>query len=377
MDQNPYGISEYTQVNKQKIVDNTMGTLMPIALANVTTRFGTITVGFNNQYNDFLNVLGTRRSELLQTVQTNLSQNPDYTGSRNAGVKLAWQYEKADIEMGGSGSANWTKAEQDEILNSKYGTVLGAEGHHQKNVVDHPEYQADPDNIKFYKSRQDHLQEGHNGSFQNESDAPFIDKNKMLKRTNNNRVLANEIKGVGISAAIGFGMAFTISAVAELARVGISSVEIRDFIYHSFGAGIEGGAISTVTYGAGRVVSTLLQNRGVDLLTRTGTLVNFAAVGVVSIVLVSTYQFIKMQMNGREVSVAFKEVGKQAMFSLSVLAVSLIAQSVYGGYAGLIVSTSVGLVVFTLGVVNASRQRNLETRIREYAIEEYRSLIVI
>lgn len=377
MNYNSRRLSEYTQVNKQRIEDHAMGSMLPIPLANVTNDFGAITLGYNNQYQGFLDILGARRDELAQTVHMNLSQNPDYMRSRNAGVKLAWQYEKADIEMGGSGSANWTKAEQDEILNSKTGTVSGAEGHHQKNVVDHPEYQADPDNIKFYKSRQEHLQQGHDGNFQNESDAPFIDKNRMLEKTNNHRVLVNEIKGASISAAIGFGIACTISAISELARVGISSVEMGDFICHSLRAGIEGGTISTVIYGAGRMVSTFLQNQGVDLLTHAGALVNFAAVGTVSIVLVSTYQFIKMKTHGMETSVVFKEIGKQMLFSLSVLAVSIIAQGAYGGYAGLIVSTSVGLLVLTLGVINTSHQRKLEEHIKEYAIEEYRSLIAI
>lgn len=377
MVRNTRRLSDYTQPNNFSIAESVKGVSMPIALAEVANRFGTITVGFNNQYNRFLNVLGAHRAELEQTVQGKLSQNPDYTGSRNAGVKLAWQYEKADIEMGGNGSANWTKAEQEEILNSKTGTVFGTEGHHQKNVVDHPEYQADPDNIKFYKSRQEHLRQGHDGNFHNESDAPFIDKNRMLEKTNNHRVLINEIKGASISAAIGFGAAFTISAITELSRVGIVSVEMGEFIGHLIRAGIEGGAISTVIYGAGRLVSSLLQNHGVDLLTKTGILVNFAAVGAVSIIMVTTYQFIKMIMNGAETSVACKEVGKQALFSISVLAVSIIAQGVYGGYAGLIVSTSVGLVVLTVGIINTTHQRKLETQIKEYAIEEYRPLLVL
>lgn len=289
-------LSDYLQPNNFSIAESVKGAIMPTTLATVTNEFGATTVGFNNQYNDILNVLGARRAELEQTVLSKLSQNPDYIGSRNAGVKLAWLYEQKAIEMGGRGSANWTKAEQKEILET--GRVSGAEGHHQKNVADHPEYQADPDNVKFFKSRQEHLQQGHDGNFQNESDAPFIDKNRMLEKTNNRRVLINEIKGASISAAIGFGVAFTISAITELARVGVTSVEMGEFIGHTVRAGIEGGTISTVTYGAGRLVSSMLQSHGMDLLTKIGNLINLAAVGTVSIILVSTYQFIKMKMGG-------------------------------------------------------------------------------
>ncbi len=369
-------LSDYTHPNNLSIAESVKGASTPMAIAATTSRFGIITTGFNNQYNSFIDVLSARKAELAQTVQGKLSHNPDYTGSRNAGVKLAWQYERADIEMGGRGSANWTKAEQAEILHSKTGTVSGAEGHHQKNVVDHPEYQADPDNIKFYKSRQEHFQQGHDGNFQNESDAPFIDKNRMLEKTNNRRVLLNEIKGAGISSAIGFGIAFTISAITELARVGIRSVEMGKFIGCSIKAGIEGGTISTVAYGTGRLVTSVLQDHGVDLLTKTGTLINFAAVGTVSIILVSTYQLIKMKMKNIETAAALKAVGRQALFSISVLAVSIIAQGAYGGCAGIIVSTSVGLVLLAVGVIGAAYQRKLETQIKEYTIEEYKPLLV-
>ena len=146
--------------------------IMPAAMSMVTNSFGVVTVGYNKQYNSLLDVLMTRRAELAQTVQNNLSHNPNYIGSRNAGVKLAWQYEKADIELGGNGSANWSYDEKQQILNSKTGTVSGVEGHHQKNVADHPEYQADPDNIKFYRTKEEHLQNGHDGNFQNGATQP-------------------------------------------------------------------------------------------------------------------------------------------------------------------------------------------------------------
>lgn len=377
MDYSSRSLSSYTNGSTYSMLNKATGVVMPVTLATVTNGYGTITVGYNNQYHMLLDSLNARRTELAQAVQNNLSQNPNYTGSRNAGVKLAWQYEKADIEMGGTGSAKWTPEEQEQILNSKTGTVSGAEGHHQKNVVDHPEYQADPDNIKFYKSKQEHLQEGHNGSFQNESDAPLIDKNQMLKNTNNKRVLLNEIKGAGISAAIGFGVALTISAVVELASMGIESVEVGDLVLHSLRAGIEGGTISTITYCTGRILSSVLQKHGVELLTKVGSLINFAATGALSIALISTIQFFKMKINGIETTVAFREVGKSALFSVSILVVSIIAQGIYEGCAGIIVSTSVGLVVLTTSVINSIHQRKLDNQLKEYAIEEYKALTVV
>ena len=377
MRQRSCGLSAYVNDSCYKMSDSVTSSVMPMTLATVTNNYGTTTVGYNNQFNSLLDSLNVRRTELAQTVQENLSQNPNYTGSRNAGVKLAWQYEKADIEMGGNGSVNWTPDEKEQILNSKTGTVSGAEGHHQKNVIDHPEHQANPDNIKFYKTRQEHLQDGHNGNFQNESDAPFINKDKMLENTNHRRVLLNEIRGASISAAIGFGVALTISAVVELASMGIESVDVGDLVLHSLRSGVEGGTISSLVYCSGRMVSSFIQEHGIDLLTKSGALINYAAVGAVSIALVSTIQFIKMKMNGVETSEAFKQVGKSALYSTSILIVSIIAQGLYGGYAGLIVSTSVGLVVLSVNVVHSSHKRKLNNRIREYAIEEYKPIAIM
>ena len=378
MSRNNRSLSECVRnVQSNLMFSRGIGSVMPTTMSTITNTYGATTVGFNNQYKSILDTLSTKRNDLAQTVQDKLAQNPDYIGSRNAGVKLAWQYEKADIEMSGSGSANWNADEQNQILNSKTGTVTGAEGHHQKNVADHPEYQADPDNIKFYKTRAEHLQEGHDGNFQNESDAPFINKDKMLENTNHKRVFANEIRGATISAAIGFGIAFTISAVVELATMGIDAVEMSDLVIHSVRAGVEGSAISSVVYCSGRAMSNFLQDRGVDLLSKTGALINYAAVGAVSIALVSTIQFVKLKMNGIEASEAFKEVGKNVLFSGALLALSIVAQGLYGGYAGLIVSTSVGLVVLTVNVVDASHQRKFHKQIEEYIIEEHKPIYVM
>lgn len=369
-------LSSYIKDSRYNVINKIASSVMPMSSATITNNFGTITVGYNNQFNFLTDSLNVQKNKLAQTVQQKLFQDANYKGSRNAGVKLAWQYEKADIEMGGNGSANWTPDEKNQILNSKTGTVSGAEGHHQKNVVDHPKYQANPDNIKFYKTKQEHLQEGHNGNFQNESDASFIDKNKMLENTNHKRVFFNEIKGASISAAIGFGVALTISAVVELAIMGIEAVDVNDLVLHSLRSGLEGGMISSIVYCSGRMVSSFMQKHGIDLLTKVGTLINYAVVGTVSIVLMSTIQFIKMKINGAETSEAFRQVGKNVLYSTSILAVSIIAQGLCGGYAGLIVSTSVGLIILSANVVNSSYERKLNNRIREFAIEEYKPILI-
>lgn len=109
-----------------------------------------VTNNFNTECNNFINELGRTKRILQSAVNERLRIDPNFTSYRQKGVNLAWKYEQADIKMGGTGSANWDKFQRQEILQN--GSVRGAEGHHQKNVANHPYDQTNPDNIKYYKS---------------------------------------------------------------------------------------------------------------------------------------------------------------------------------------------------------------------------------
>ena len=155
--------------------DNFSGTTGAI-ISDVSSHTATISNGYNAELNTYLSRLNELR--IIDLQQLDFS-SPNRV-ARSTGVKRAWMYEKADIEMGGKGSANWSASEQTQIKEN--GTVYGAEGHHQQNVADHPDQQANPDNIKFYKTKKQHLFEGLGGRWDNESNKPKIDKNKMLKK---------------------------------------------------------------------------------------------------------------------------------------------------------------------------------------------------
>ena len=189
--------------------------------------------------------------------------------------------------------------------------------------------------------------------------------------------LMNELKGIGIAAAIGFGVGITITAVMELASSGIEAANFDRIMTNSFFAGVESGVLSIASYGINKLTSNVLNSSfGVNLLTDFGYTLNFAAAGLISIAVFSTYQFIKMKLAGVDTGKALSVVGRQAMFSLSVLAVSVIAQGIYGGAAGIIVSTSIGLIYMAYNVAETVHQRKMAERIREYTIEQYRPLLL-
>jgi len=169
--------------------------------------FGTIktTNTYNKQFIEIMKRLTDQRNDIQQKVNEALAKNPNDTSNRQAGVRLARQYEQAEILMGGKGTADWSDSEMEEF--KKTGTVRGSEGHHINNVADHPDQQGNPDNIRIAKDREEH-QKMHGGDFRNKTEGDLIDRDKRLKDTNNRRVIKNELSGLGMAAAIGFGTGF-------------------------------------------------------------------------------------------------------------------------------------------------------------------------
>lgn len=338
--------------------------------ASVVARVGRNVYLYNQEYSSIMKNLNLERSRLATKVTQGLERDASYQGARGDGVSLAWDYEKADIQMGGKGSANWNRSERNEIL--KRGRVRGAEGHHQKNVADHLNEQANPDNIKFYKNKEEHLQKGHQGKWDNETDAPFIDKDKMLKITNRRRVVKQELSGLGKAAALGLGIGFSLSFIAELAKSDLSAEAVEDALVKGSMCGVKSVVITGTSYGVGLMTSNLLQTAGVDMSSQAGQLLNGSVTGVLSIVLVSTCQLVNLQLEGELNSETAGSIGGSAAYSVSILAVSMIAQSWIGGPIGLIVSSTAGLAMYTASIAKTWREKQLEEHLREYAIEQYR-----
>ncbi|SDM30211.1 hypothetical protein SAMN05428961_11332 [Paenibacillus sp. OK060] len=46
----------------------------------------------------------------------------------------------------------------------------------------------------------------------------MIDRDQRLEQTNHNRVIKNELTGIGLAAAIGLGVGFTLGFVSSLAQ---------------------------------------------------------------------------------------------------------------------------------------------------------------
>ena len=344
------------------------------------------TISTTNRFNTQCGEIVTNLRELTQRYNAKVKQalalDPTYRGSRSQGVKLAWKYEKADVEMGGSGSANWNKSQRQEILDC--GTVRGAEGHHQRSVAYHPEDQADPNNIRYYKSRSEHRDKGHNGDFHNESDAPKIDKEAMLKHTNRKRVNKNEFKGAGIAAAIGFVTGASISFIVTIAQNGISPDSLKDAVINGGKSGLEGATFGLINHIGTRLIGDvatnamtgILSNFGIQITENITKACNMGIAGSIAIITFSVYQYIRLKRNGVSTKDALFSVGKGAFVSVASLAVTVLVQSAYGGPAAIAVSVSIGAVMLGYSMYNMNQDKKLMNQIHCYTIKKSYPVII-
>lgn len=187
--------------------------------------------------------------------------------------------------------------------------------------------------------------------------------------------LRNELTGLGLAVAIGLGLGVTMSLISNLARMGLGREQIDDAVFDSLASGMESGTIAAVTYVAGRGTTYFMESVGLDILSASRYMANFAVVGILSITIVCAYQFTKLRINGVGTKEALNCIGKTALSSMTMLAVSFAAQGIWGGPTGIIVSTSVGLTILVVDTGKTIHAQKLENCIREYSIEEYKDAI--
>lgn len=341
--------------------------------ASTCARTSAVTGGYNQELNSFLcDMRATQAADAARYGDKLFTPN---SAARQRGVELAWRYEKKSILMGGKGSENWTAAERREIVDT--GSLRGSQGHHQRNVALHPEDQANPHNIKFYRSQREHLQNGHKGSWSNESDAPMINRDKMLTRTNARRVFRNEVRGIGLTAAIGLGIGFSIGFAATLAQSGISVGTIQDALKGGLQGGLTAAGLSVTGYALSRTLGQVascavvgaLENAGVAVTTQLAQAVSAGVMGGLTIAVFAVYQFATLKRQGMGTKLALTNTAKQALVSVAILVVGIAIQCIAGNKAAAAVTIGLGLATASSALIKTVKGRKLADRIRECAID--------
>lgn len=284
----------------------------------------------------------------------------------------------------------------DNISKKKFQSIVkkyceGHEYHHRTSVSANPYKQSVADNIEIDNGTQHdrrHTHPNKDGTKKLNYTTPTklrkLNRNKELKIANKKRVHNNEVTGIKstiISATI---IGFSIGFIARLAQSGIQPSSIKYAFLDGARSGIESGALGGASYGLGRTIGQnlvkaatgMLKNAGMQLTENISQMLSMGIVGTLTISVFSTYQFVKLKIKGVGTKEAFIQVGKQALFSLSILAASIIAQGAFGGVAGIVVSTSVGLVIIVYSFANCAHQRKISSDITEYMINKCKPVIL-
>ena len=190
--------------------------------------------------------------------------------------------------------------------------------------------------------------------------------------------LKNELCGLGLAVAIGAGVGLSIGFITTLAQSGINPDALKSATTEGLKGGMESGLLSAIGYGIGRTLgesatralSGVLEKVGFTITEDISKMINVGVVGTLTIAAFSTYQFMKLKIKGMATRDALIQTGRQALFSLSILAVSIAAQCLWGSAAGIIVSVSIGIIMITYSIADTIHQRQFAESIRTYTIEK-------
>lgn len=363
------------------------------SVGTINTLVGTIN-SYNTQFQSIYSTLNEARTTTEKAISELLANNSSADSMRNNGVSQMWNYLNAEAQMGGN-SSGFTPEQQQELL--VRGKVRYFEGHHINNVNAHPDLQANPDNVvpleehRFDDGPRDHF-EAHGNNWRNPTEGPLIDRNQVLTDTNNQRVsdkqleikaehnniIKNELIGIGAAIAIGFGLGFTIGFIVNLAQNGLSVESVRTASIAGLKTGLTSAIIGGISYGFTRTIGEVvtgsltssISNFGIEITENITKMCSMGSIGIFSIVLYSTYQLVKLKQMGYAGKDALIRVGKQSLFSLTVVATSIIAQGIWGGHAGLIASTSIGFIVISYIWVQSEHMKIINEKIQIYTINK-------
>lgn len=316
---------------------------------------------FANEYAK-LNKIGWKN---IFDTERNIGDKTQYSRLRSKGVRTAWRYEKVSIKLGSKGSANWNRSERAQILQK--GRVKGAQGHHQKNVHDHPDFMAEASNIKFFRSNKEHLIKGHGGNFRNESNKELIDKDLMLIHDYERSLLRQEAYAVGFAALIGFSLSTSLTIITELTENGIDPKNAHKVLLHASLEGTKGAGSSILYYGGYRIGGAAIDGIAnyISLSEKTMKFVKsgsgkIAIIGGVIILGDSIFQTTRDIFKGVSVGDALLNTSKK-----QAVPVVLLAMTYINPYAGGIAS----VLTIGYGVMTSYFKKQLMKKIENYTFD--------
>lgn len=327
--------------------------------------------------------------ELSSIIDDIVSYNPrkfldalkDFKASGQANSLL--QTEKINDLAKALDSVNLNRISAKELKNLQKEYYEGNEYHHLTSVSADPEKQSVADNIlpvKKSKHSELHIDpETGKLKYALPQNKPLLNRKRDMKIGNQKRVRSNEIRGFQLLLAIGAGIGFTIGFATTLAENGISPDSMKQAVIDGGKSSVSSTAQTIISYGIGRTIGMTVTDAVSGIMSNCGLaiskeLCNIGVVGLVTTTVFSVYQFIRLKKAGVATKEAVNLVGRQAMLSLSLIAVSIAAQCVLGS-AGIFVSIGFGVVIVAYSLADTVHKRKFAETIQIYTIEHCKPMI--
>lgn len=266
--------------------------------------------------------------------------------------------------------------------------------HHRTSISADPYQQSDINNLDIlntteHNAKHTNLESGKIDYRRQTMEEP-IDQINQLNKAEHNGVIIKKLTGLGIAAAIGMGTGFAIGFIVSLAQNGMNPESLK----YSFMSGIKQGtaisamAVTSTVIGrtigqlASKAVSNLIINSmknqaaviGKTLAKSTVenivNIVNLSVVGALTTLVFSIYEFAKLKRDGYNTRECILRTSKSAAISLTMLALSVVAQGIWGGIAGIAVSIVVGIVMVGFSVSKIQRDKEIMQDIMYSSIEQ-------
>lgn len=191
----------------------------------------------------------------------------------------------------------------------------------------------------------------------------------------------NELRGIGLAAAIGLGIGFGIGVIVSLAQNGLDSNSLKYALASGAREGINSGLLTmgSATIGvamrtpieslAGSIISKLSVDVASEAAKNILTMCSMGVVGSITIISFSVYSFVKLKQAGYGTKECLLRTGKTAALSFSVLIISIIAQGIWGGPAGMVVSITAGVIMVGYTLYKIKYDKTLSRNLTFYSIE--------
>lgn len=312
------------------------------------------------------------KNQRLAHILNKINSGYRHNELSQSAIRNAWKAEKYELELGGKGTGNWTRSEKKIIL--KEGSLPGAEGHHQQSVKYHSEEQANPDNIKFYKTREEHLKYGHDGDFKKESDAPMYDRRKRLINTKQKSVIRNEVLGGSIVAIISFISAAGLRFVIEMIKSNRNPEDVKNAWNSAFREGAEAAEYALISYALTRLSvyggKKVIELIGLKLSTRAAKWIGGGIAAVAITIAVGIITYAKLRRMGYGKTDSLLQAGKTAGVSFAIAVVSLIISINLGMSWAIGFNVLIAVASFSYIIYAVVHEKQLTERLQLYTIQE-------